>query len=81
MKVCVSEELENIKNELINRGYNVIGNSDSTYDAIICNLKNGGLQSFNLQNNTNREGTIIIDSGSRTVDEIEYLLNNRVSSQ
>jgi hypothetical protein len=33
-----------------------------------------------MQNNIRREGTLIIDSGSKTIDEIEYILSNRVYS-
>ena len=81
MVICVSEELNYIKDELINRGYNVVSNTNSMLcDAIICNLKNGGLIGLNAQNNVKREGTLIIDSGSKSVDEIEYILNNRVYS-
>ena len=35
---------------------------------------------LNMQNNIRREGTLVIDSGSRTIDEIEYILCNRVYS-
>ncbi len=35
---------------------------------------------LNMQNNIKREGTLIIDSGSKTIDEIEYILCNRVYS-
>lgn len=80
MTIYVSDELDYIKNELLNRGYNVTSNNNITCDVIICNLKDGGLLSLNLQNNSRREGTLIIDSGSKTIDQIEYILNNRVYS-
>jgi hypothetical protein len=80
MIIYVSAELEYIKTELLNRGYNVIENNNTICDVIICNLKNDGLLSLNLQNNTRREGTLIIDAGSKTVEQIEYILNNRVYS-
>lgn len=81
MKICVSSELDIIKQELEHRGYNVVTNNNSEpCDAIICNLKNGGLSSLNSQTNIRREGTLIIDSGSKTIEEIEYILNNRVYS-
>ena len=80
MVICVSHELEYIQEELIKRGYTVINNRDNntSCEAIICNLKNGGLASLNKQNNIKREGTLIIDSGSKSIDEIEYILSNRV---
>jgi len=81
MNICVSEELNEIKDELINRGYSIISNiNNMPCDAIICNLKDGGLMNINTQNNIKLEGTLIIDCGSKTVDEIEYILNNRIYS-
>lgn len=80
MNICVSSELEYIKQELENRGYNVINNTSGTCDVIICDIKNGGLVNLNMQSNVKREGTLIIDSGSKSIDEIEYIINNRVYS-
>lgn len=81
MKVYVSDNLKYIKDELSKRGYSIDDNkSHEPYDAIICNIKNGGLSSINLQGNIRNEGTLIIDSGSKTIDEIENILNSRVYS-
>lgn len=82
MVICISEELEYLQVELVKRGYTVINNRDNnTYcDAIICRLKDGGLINLNMQNNIKSEGTLIIDSGSKTIDEIEYILCNRVAN-
>lgn len=81
MKIYISNDLQCMREQLEERGYNVINeNSNILYDAIICNLKNGGLTSLNMSNNIRREGTLIIDLGSKTVDEIEYILNNRIYS-
>jgi hypothetical protein len=82
MVICVSEELKYLQDELIKRGYTVINNRDNNVscDAIICNLKNGGLINLNMQNNIKREGTLIIDIGSKTIEEIEYILTTRVYS-
>jgi hypothetical protein len=80
MTICISDELDNIKEELINRGYNVVNDASIPCDVIICNLKNGGLVNLNVQGNIKREGTLVIDSGRKNIDEIEYILNNRVYS-
>lgn len=80
MTICISDELDNIKQELINRGYNVVNDASIPCDVIICNLKNGGLVNLNVQGNIRREGTLVIDSGRKNIDEIEYILNNRVYS-
>jgi Uncharacterised protein family (UPF0180). len=79
MTICIEEELEMIKSELIKRGYNVVTKMNEVpCDALICNVKDGGLTNYSNQGNLKREGTLIIDCGSKTVDEIEYILNNRV---
>jgi hypothetical protein len=80
MTICVSSELEYIKQELTNRGYNIVSNLNGPCEVIICNLKDGGLLNLNVQSSFRREGTLIIDSGSKSIDEIEYILNNRVYS-
>ena len=81
MNICVSEELNEIKNELISRGYSIVSEINNVpCDAIICNLKDEGLLSISSQNSIKLEGTLIIDCGSKTVDEIEYIINNRIYS-
>jgi len=82
MVICISKELGILQDELIKKGHTVINNRENNIccDAIICNLKDGGIISLNMQNNIRREGTLIIDSGSKTIDEIEYILSNRVYS-
>ena len=81
MIIFVSSELGYIRDELSKRGYTVIQNNAGVQcDAIICNLKNGGLMNSSMENNIKREGTLIIDSGYKSIDEIEYILNNRVYS-
>jgi len=82
MVICVSEELEYLQDELIKKGYTVITNKNNNTccDVLICNLKDGDLVNLNMQNNIKREGTLIIDSGSKTVDEIEYILTTRAYS-
>lgn len=78
MKIYVSNELSYVKQELIKKGYNVVkDNENSIIDAIICNLKNGGLSNLNISNNIKKEGALIIDYGNKSIDDIEYILNNR----
>lgn len=81
MKIFVSNDLNYIKEELEKRGYDILSeNNNILCDAIICNLKDGGLSSLSMNNSIRREGTLIIDCGSKTIDEIEYILSNRVYS-
>ncbi len=81
MRIFISNELLYIKEELKKRGYDIIEEKENRCcDAIICNLKNGGLVNLGINNNVRREGTLIIDSGSKTIEEIEYILDNRAYS-
>lgn len=78
MKLCISDELKDIKEQLVKKGYNVVSDSNTICDVIICDLKNGDLNKANLQNNFKRDSTIIIDSGSKKTEEIEFIINNKV---
>jgi hypothetical protein len=80
MNIYVSSDLGYIKRSLQSRGYNVVEGGNVPCDAIICDLKSCDLNSFNIQANLKREGTLIIDCGSKTVEDIDYILNNRVYS-
>jgi hypothetical protein len=81
MTICVSAELENLSEELKEKGYTIVNVvSDVPCDAIICNLKDNGLLNLNMQSNIKREGTLIIDCGCKSFDEIENILANRVYS-
>ncbi|NMM62044.1 hypothetical protein HBE96_04925 [Clostridium sp. P21] len=81
MKIFISQELMHIRQELKKRGYEIIDKPENQmYDVIICNLKNGGLISPNINSSIEREGTLIIDSGSKSIEEIECILNNRSCS-
>ena len=82
MVICVSHNLQYLQDELIQRGYTVINSTDNSIrcDAIICNLKEGGLKNLILQSGIKSEGTLIVDIGSKSVDEIEYILSTRVYS-
>ena len=77
MNLYVCEGLENLKNQLEERGYNTNVSESEHYDAIICNIKDIDLASLNIINNINHEGTLIIDAGSKSIDDIEYILYNR----
>lgn len=81
MKIYVSDGLETIKNELKQRGYFIDDNLNSESDAIICDLKNNEILSTNKTHiNIKQEGILIIDYGSKTIDDIENIINNRCYS-
>ena len=77
MNLYVCEGLEYLKSQLEERGYNTNLNDNDHYDAIICNIKDIDLASLNIINNIKHEGTLIIDAGSKSIDDIEYILYNR----
>jgi hypothetical protein len=77
MNIYVSPDLSTVKNELQKRGYNVVEDEKEICDAIICNLKESNIASLNKYYSTKREGTLIIDYGSKSIEELDYILNNR----
>lgn len=81
MKIYVSDGLEHIKKELKQRGYLIEENLNTESDAIICDLKNNDILSANKgRENIKQEGILIIDYGSKTIDDIENIINNRCYS-
>lgn len=80
MVVCISSNLKSIGNDLKSRGYIVVEELNGIDpDAIICNIKEGELTSIINTNSLKREGTLIIDYGSKSIDDIENILNNRTN--
>lgn len=77
MIIYVPEELKDLKLELKNKGYNISNNLHNHFDAIICNVKNGDLKYISNECNLVKDGTLIIDYGSRNIDEIDNILNNK----
>ncbi|WP_139906232.1 YkuS family protein [Clostridium thermarum] len=80
MNIYIDNEYKDIKIALLDRGYNVINDNSVPCDAVICNLKNCDFSNISEQINLKREGAIIIDCGSKNVDEIDNILNNRAYS-
>ncbi len=80
MNLYVCEGLENLKTQLEERGYNTNIYGSQQYDAIICNIKDVDLASLSIINNIKHEGTLIIDAGSKSIEDIEYILYNRAYS-
>ena len=80
MRIYISNELEEIKREMELRGYYIVEDNTTQCDAIICNLKNCDLLKMNMTNSLKKEGTLIIDSGCKSIDDIDYILNNKAYS-
>ncbi|GKU25828.1 YkuS family protein [Clostridium folliculivorans] len=79
MNLYISDELKNLKSQLEKRGYKIV-TCNEQYDAIICNLKEVDLSHLPSCKSYKSEGIVIIDSGSKNVDDIENILINRVYS-
>ena len=77
MIIFISSKYKKLRNDLIKRGYEIIEkDEDKICDAILCDIKSGGLNET-VSNKIRNEGTLIIDTGSKTADDIEYILNSR----
>ncbi|GIM28971.1 hypothetical protein CPJCM30710_16370 [Clostridium polyendosporum] len=76
MNIFISNDLKELREKLIERGYNIVS-CNEVYDAIICNLKETDLSQLRMCNNYKSNGILIIDSGSKNVDDIENILINR----
>lgn len=78
MNIYISDELNTLKQQLMNCGYTLINNNyNDTCDVIIIDLKKDGIKNINSQN-LKRHCTFIIDSGAKKFDEIEQILNSRL---
>ncbi|MGE5627091.1 MAG: YkuS family protein [Solirubrobacterales bacterium] len=80
MKIYVSPEFNNLKEQLKELGYEIIDEKITKCDAIICDLKKDGLRKINFQTNIKNEGTLIIDLGSKSLQDLDNILSNRVYS-
>lgn len=76
MKIYITENLSILREQLYNRGFEIINNSQEGYDAAICNLKDINFTELNYKNNK-VDGPLIIDSGSKNIDDIENILTNK----
>jgi hypothetical protein len=82
MIIKISHELIQIKNHLDEKVYKIIANDSSdNCDAIICNLKKGGLHSINITSNIKSGSTLIIDCGCKSIEDIESILINRICDE
>lgn len=79
MKIAVSREYNNIANELSKKGYDVYLENEKcgNYDVIICDLKNDDLIKYNFGSTYKKDGTLIIDKGSKSTSEIENIIKMR----
>lgn len=73
MYVYISNELEHLRKEFIEKGYRIIEDPYKS-DVIITNLKESNLP--NINNKLKNSNIIIIDSASKNINDIENILIN-----
>lgn len=76
MKLYISTELSKLKEQLGTRGFEIVDSSQDCYDAAICNLKDINFSELNF-NKDKFDCILIIDSGSKNIDDIENILMNK----
>ncbi|MBU5592400.1 YkuS family protein [Clostridium sp. MSJ-4] len=77
MKVYVSGNLESIKSSLIDKGYEVVNEINEGCEAIICDIKNSDISSLNINKYKGINGVLVIDYGSKNVEDIDNIINDR----
>lgn len=81
MKISVENNLIELKRQLTNQGYDVYNlNEGIISDIYIYSERESGL--LNLYNNVigSDNGSFIIDADKKTIQDILYLIHNRVYS-
>lgn len=77
-RIALQENLQELKVALEGRGYEVVGFNDSGHiDAIIYIDDYTGFKNINDEGETNHYGAILINANNKTVDEIQYIIENR----
>lgn len=77
-RIAVQEGLEEIKQGLENKGYEVVNQEDSGHiDAIVYENTYEGMQNLNSSMDSNMYGAILINSKNKTIEEIEYIIETR----
>ncbi|WP_027633294.1 YkuS family protein [Clostridium hydrogeniformans] len=81
MKIYVDSSLSSLKIYLKQRGYSLQDEIYSDTEAIVCDLKNDNSCSLDyVKALSNDKGPLIIDSGSKSDEDIDYILKTRHSN-
>ena len=77
-RVAVQSDLDQIKSELENRGYEVVNyNEEGHIDAVVYKDIYAGLGNVNNSVDGNMYGAILINANNKTVDEIVHIIETR----
>ncbi len=77
-RIAVQQGLEEIKRELQNRGYEVVGYEDRGHiDAIVYRSIDSSMENVNDSEDGNIHGAILVNATNKTIDEIEHIIEIR----
>lgn len=77
-RIAVQDGLEDIRQELESRGYNVVNyNEKGHIDAIVYKDIYGGLGNVNNSVDSNTYGAILINANNKTIDQIIHIIETR----
>jgi len=77
-RIAVQNDLEEIKNELKNKGYEVVDfNAGGYIDAVVYKDIYSGLGNVNNSADGNAYGAILINANNKTIEQIEYIIETR----
>lgn len=77
-RIAVQQGLEEIKQGLKNRGYEVVDYDDKGHiDAIVYKSIYGGMENLNNSVDGNIYGAILINANNKTTDEIAHIIETR----
>ncbi|SHE87643.1 YkuS family protein [Clostridium fallax] len=75
MNIYVSDKLKDFINPLEKKGYKVARKKDENFEALICSVKEEDLSNF--QEKIKLNNILVIDSRSKSIDEIDIILRNK----
>ena len=83
-KVAVQDSLNEIKDELKRRGYNIISMEDGVEADAIVYMNEGnetpyiGDYDYNDELDSYNKGAILINANNKSIDEIDKIIKNRI---
>lgn len=77
-RIAVQNNLEELKDELRSRGYEVVNFYDKGHvDAIVYIDDYNGIKSINNEAGLNTLGAVLINAKGKTLEQIMYVIENR----
>ncbi|ABR50852.1 conserved hypothetical protein [Alkaliphilus metalliredigens QYMF] len=77
-RIAVQKGLEEIRKGLRSKGYEVVNFNEGHFvDAIVYTNDYGGLENVNNNEESNSNGAVLINATNRSMEEIQYVIENR----